>query len=320
MTRSTDEREKQIAELKKVVTKRGFDRHASVLKSTSKLPAEFQSHAVEEATAREVIKTIILFPPQIQRGWRYVPTQALLFTSTDAIHLLASIWPDQEPQLTFIKGCSLMYMKVKLLLLYGFLEIVAHGKDSTTRLGMEFNTVAWPRMSLPFRQLLQKSITSPAAPIREDGSSLVMQQALEDLPLKFSNGVKIYGLLPGEQLQELVFQPEVSERWLFLFRRQIMANTLLLLTNNYVMVIQEELRVSQGWILSYIPRECIIEMQNQPRGLCNDLVVQLKRGDQTVEYRLLLEAEAVEAWHTRWIQHGGQWRDLAEEVGEKLVA
>jgi hypothetical protein len=52
-------------------------------------------------TEREAIQTIIVFPQQIQRGWDYVPKQALLFTTTGLIHLLASIWQNQEPQLTF---------------------------------------------------------------------------------------------------------------------------------------------------------------------------------------------------------------------------
>jgi hypothetical protein len=102
MTRSTDERKKRLAQLKREATKRGFDRHASVLKDVSDLPTELQSPAVAALATNHVIQNIIDFPPQIQHGWQYVPRQALLFTPMEGIHLLASIWPDREPQVTYI--------------------------------------------------------------------------------------------------------------------------------------------------------------------------------------------------------------------------
>jgi hypothetical protein len=306
--------EERLAQLKRQVPTRGFERHPWILKNVSDLPTELQSPAVVSLAAGEAIQTIIVFPPQIHRGWHYVPKQALLFTPLDVIHVQASIWPDQEPQVTHLKGSGLMYMRVTLLLLYGHLEIVAQGHTSPTRLGMEFNTVAWYRLSLPLRQLLLATRATPGAPGGETTYAPAVQQAFEGLPLKFSNGVKIYGLLPGEELKELVFQPGTWKRWLLLFRRPVSANTLLSLTSNYVTVIQEELDVELGWIISYIPRSSIAGMQSQPRGPWSELTVQLKRGDQTAEYKLLLEGEAVQAWRRRWMEYGGQWEDLPEEV------
>ena len=317
MTTPTHDLENRLAQLKQKVPTRGFERHPLVLKSVSDLPAELQSPAVTTLATHEALQTIIAFPPQIHRGWDYVPKQALLFAPTDAIHLQASIWPDQEPRVTRVNGSDLMYMKATLVLLYGFLEIVAQGQTSPTRLGMEFNTVAWYQLSRPLRQLLQATKTTPGTPTDKTSYSPAAHHAFAKLPLKFSNGVKIYGLLPGEELEELVFQPGTWKRWLLLFRRPITANILLLLTSNYVVVIQEELKVAQGWIFSYIPRNSIAGMQSQPCGLWNELSVQLKRGDQSVDYRLLLKSEAVEAWRVQWMRHGGQWQDLPDEA-EKL--
>jgi hypothetical protein len=315
MIRPTEDREKRLAELKKEVTKRGFDRHASILSHVSELPTELQSPAVMELAACESIQRIIAFPPQIQRGWHYVPKQALLFTSTDVFHLVASIWPDEEPKATCLAGCGLMYLKVTLLLLYGFLEIVAQGQDSTIQIGMEFNTVAWLYLSSPLRKLMQA--TQPPArfsiPEKEVFYSQIVQEAIEKLPLKFSNGVKIYGLLPGEELDGVVFQPRTWKPWLYFFRQPASANTLLLLTSNYMVVIDEDLQVEQGWILSYIPRNIITCIESQPGKLWNELSVHLKRGDQSVDYKLMLKNEFAEAWRTLWIQHGGQWQVLPEQ-------
>ena len=308
MAAPKDDLEKRLAQLKKEVPTRGIERHPWVVKSVSDLPAELRSPAVTLAAADRAIQRIIVFPPQIHRGWHYVPKQALLFTPTDVIHLLASIWPDQKPQVTCLDGGGLLYLKATLLLLYGYLEIVAKGPDSPTRLGMEFNTVAWDYLSLPVRQLLGAAKVTAVKQTDKATYSTTARQAAKKLPLKFSNGLKIYGLLPGEELEELVFQPGTWKRWRMLFRRAMTADTLLLLTSNYVVIIQEELEIAQGWIISYIPQNSIVGMQNQLKGQWNELTFQLKRGEQTAEYKLQLKDEAVQDWHLRWLQHGGQWQ------------
>jgi hypothetical protein len=313
MTTVRDDLDKRLAQLKREVPTRGFERHPLLLKNISDLPAELQSSAVTTLANSKALQTIIAFPPQIHRGSHYVPKQALLFTHTDVIHLLASIWPDQEPQITYLKGSGLLYMKVTLVLLYGFLEIVAQGHDSPTLLSVEFNTVAWERLFPPLQQLLQATKTLRSAPIEKDIYNPTLQQALERLPLKFLNGVKIYGLLPGEKLEELVFQPGSWRRWLILIRRPISANTLLLLTSNFLVVIQEDPMVGQGWIISYLPRNSIAGIQNQPGSLWNELTVQLKREQQIAEYKLLLKSEAVQAWREGWMRHNGQWHDIPDK-------
>jgi len=311
VTRTSDLREKRLAELKRETTKRGFDRYASILKNISELPAELQSPEITALLDSERIHRIIVFPPQIQRGWDYVPKQALLFTPTRSIHLLASIWPNQEPKITGIEGCHLMYVRVKLLLLYGFLEIVAQGPEAPTQLNMEFNTVAWDHLSPPLKKLLLVAKENLSAQTEKAASSSAAQRAFEQLPLKFSNGVKIYGLLPGEELEAFTFQTAIWKRWLRFLRQPVIANTLLLLTSNYMVVIQEELKIAQGWVLTYIPRNCIAEMQKQTSDLYRKLIVKLKQGEQATEHVILLSNEAIEAWRVQWTQRGGFWQDLS---------
>jgi hypothetical protein len=143
-----------------------------------------------------------------------------------------------------------------------------------------------------------------------DTDSPAIQRACEELPLKFSNGIRFYGLLPGEELEEFVFQGATWERWFLFFQRPVSANMLLLLTSHYMVVIEEELDVKQGWIVSYIPRDSIVGIQSQPCDLWNELSVQLKRGDQSVDYKLTLKNEAVEAWRKSWSQQDGAWEEL----------
>jgi hypothetical protein len=315
VTVTGDNLEKRLEQLKREISIRGVEHHISVLKNVSDLPAELHSPAVAALADSEAIQAIFFFPPQIQRGWHYVPKQALLFTSTGVIHLLASILPDQAPQVTQLQGDGLLYVRTSLLLLHGYLEIVAQGHGTPVRLGMEFNTVGWDPLSGPVRQLLQAGMANPAAATAKSSYSPPAQPALEKLPLKFANGTRIHGLLPGEELKDLVFQPGTRKRWLLVFRRAVTANTLLLLTNHFVVVIQEELEVAQGWIIAHIPRENITCMRSQPRGPWNELSIQLEREGQCADYHLLLKSEATEAWRRLWIRHGGQWQTLPDEAG-----
>ncbi len=319
MNTSEIDREERLAQLLQEVPDRGLERHPLILKDVSELPVELKSHALEPFAESETIETIISFPPQIHRGWHYVPKQALLFTPSEVIHTQASIWPGQEPQVTLLRGRNLMYMRVSLLLLYGLLEIVAAGQTSPAQLCVEFNTVAWyPTMSRPLRKLLRTIQAAPEQSSHETRLSQAARAVVENLPLKFVNGVKLYGLLPGEELKELVFQPGTWKRWLLLFRRPVTPDTLLLLTSNFVVVITEELGLKHGWIVSYIPRDNIYEIKSRQRDVWSEITIFLTRKGQSIDYKVLLKDDAARDWGEIWAAHGGRWGIYEDEL-EKVA-
>ncbi|MBN1314220.1 MAG: hypothetical protein JXA42_02090 [Anaerolineales bacterium] len=313
MALQTHDTKKRLAQLKKQVPTRGYEQYPWKVKQINDLPAELESKVVKDLAAQNDIQSIIAFPPQIHQGWDYIPKQALLFTATDVIHLQASIWPDQEPQITRVNGNGLMYLEVKLLLLYGFLEIIAQGPSAPARLRMEFNTVGWNHLSRPLHQLLLSSrkITTLTDSFTTQTEAY---RSLENLPLKFSNGVRLYGLLPGEELEEMVFQRGTWDRWLILIRRPVTANILLALTTNFLVVIQEDVKISQGWVFSYIPRKSITGMKNKPIGSWNELAIHLEQGGQSAQVTLKLKSDTLDAWRTLWIGYNGQWQELASLV------
>lgn len=204
-------------------------------------------------------------------------------------------------------------MRVSLLL-YGLLEIVAAGQTYPVRLRVEFNTVArYPAMSRPSRKLLCAIQAIPEQSSGEIHLTEAAQTVVKRLLLKFFNGIHIYGLLPGEELKDQVFQPGTWKPWLLFFRRPVSPDTLLL-TSNFVVVIAEELDVKQGWVISYIPRENISEMQSQPRDLWNELTIHLERNDQTEKCKLLLKDKSIRDWRALWLAHDGRWDDREAEL------
>ncbi len=317
MNVSSQSMQKRLAQLVKEIPTLGMKQYPSTLKSVSDLPGELQSPSITALKTDQTIQTIIDFPPQIQNMRYYVPRQALLFNNTGVVHVKASIWPDQEPQVTLIMGCNILYMKVRLLLLYGFLEVVAHEGDAPVRIEVEFNTVAWEMLSQPLHRLLQTSLPTANAQADKRANELAAQKAMDALSFKFNNGMRIYAFLPGEVLEELVFQPGISRTWKlgpFQFRKPITADTVVSMTSNFVVALQEELEKWYGWILTYIPRNKILGMQSRPGGLCDELAVQLGQPRNSTEYKIPLGRDAIETWRERWIQQGGQWQTLPFET------
>jgi hypothetical protein len=313
MIPSKRDTEKRLTLLKQEVTQRGFNRYPSVFRNISDLPAELKSPGVTASVGGSAIQTIIAFPPQIQRGWHYIPRQALLFSATGVIHVLASIWPEQEPRVTCLKSGGVMLVRVTKILLYGLLEMVAQGNPAPTRLNLEFNAIAWDCLSGPLRQVLRAIPAASGLPAKPASYPAPAQKVFETLPLKFSNGVKIYGLLPGEELEELVFQPGTWKRWLYVLKQPSIANTLLLLSSSYLVVLQEDLGSTYGWIITYIPRNSIARIHNQPSGEWNELSIELRHGDQVSDCKIRLQDNAVQALRQLWTGRGGQWQDLPVE-------
>jgi hypothetical protein len=77
-----------------------------------------------------------------------------------------------------------------------------------------------------------------------------------------------------------------------------------------MVIIQKELQVSQDWIITYIPRKGILEIQNQSYIEWDELTINLTRAGQTTTCKIQLINEAAQNWHKCWIKHGGQCWEL----------
>jgi hypothetical protein len=173
---------------------------------------------------------------------------------------------------------------------------------------VEFNAVFWDFLSLPIRKLLQIPETDLALSSSMQAIPQALQPEIEKLPLKFMNGLRIHGILPGETLENICFQPGSWERRMLVFRKLVTADTLLLLTSNYLVILQEELGVGQGWIVTYLRRNSISLIQNTPTKKWSEITINLQKEGQTTECNLLLTKGAAQRWREQWVQCGGKWQ------------
>jgi len=145
----------------------------------------------------------------------------------------------------------------------------------------------------------------PDALVRESEHE---QELLEDLPPKFSFGLRKYGLYTGEILHGAVFQPPIWDKHWALFPKQITANTLLALTNASVIVIDEDralVRKSQqyGYRITRIPRPAVAGVAAAEVEGLQELTFTLARDGAGAERRWKLDPQTAEHWLALWEGH-----------------
>lgn len=286
---------------------RGIETHPYLVKNLAELPDGLRSAAEEVLGPDTLPERIFVVPHQtFFQNWfsrRHVPQQALLFTAQGVFHVQESTSPDQPAQATYLEAADLLYIQLRLLLLYGRLELVGKSHSILTRVVVEFNTVGVPLLLPALRRLVALAWEAGAEiPVSKEG----MLPEFENLPLKFKNGLRLYGLQPGECLLGLVFQPGLWERRGAMFRRQIAANTLLALTNHEVVIVEEERtgrKNPYGWILTYCPLACVKGFETTSGELWQELQLHLTRNGVAVDHPVTLERETVQAWQNLWANY-----------------
>jgi hypothetical protein len=290
----------------------GLRSHPYLAASLADLPEELRQAVQEASWPTEDISSIFVVPPQsFFKGWfswRYVPEQALLFMPDGVLHVQGPAEPGQAAQATYLRAVSLLYTQLSLLLLYGRLELAGRVNGVLCRVVVEFNTVGWHLLQPSVHRLLCLAWIQPGndKPLAESSATAVLAE-LDQLPLKFSNGLRLDALQPGECLLGFVFQPAIWVlRWGFL-RRQVSATTLLALTDQQVIIVEEEKngqRATYGYIYTFMPRAAITHIEAQPGECWRELLIQLEQGAVTVERRVTLEPETAANWQELWLRCG----------------
>lgn len=291
---------------------RGMEAHPYLVSSLAELPSALQIAAQQTLEPTEQPHRIFLVPAQsFFRSWlsrRYVPPQALLFTAQGVLHVQEAVSPGEPAQVTYLRGENLLYIQLRLLLLYGRLELVGLAKGELARVVVEFNTVGYSMLRPGLRQLLPLT-WGPVQLAKSDSLDRVGSE-IEELPLKFKNGLRLYGLQPEESLLGVVFQPSLWKDYGRVWRHQLSANTLLALTDHELVIIEEEetgRKNPYGWILTFCPLACLKNLETTPEGTWQEVQLHLARNGVAVDRRVKLGPETALNWQALWSHyHIGQ--------------
>jgi hypothetical protein len=296
--------------IKNLPVSRGIETHPYLVDDLAELPTSLHIAAQQALEPGEQPLRIVVVPAQsFFKNWfgrRYVPPQALLFTAQGLLHVQEAVTPDKPAQITYLKAADLLFVQLRLLLLYGRLEVAGQVSGALAKVMVEFNTVGVHLLLPGLRQLLslawgQTELTIPAE--RQTDRQL---PEFENLPLKFKNGLRIYGLQPGECLLEVLFQPGLWRQYGPVWQRQISANTLLALTDHEVIIVEEERtghKNAYGWIVTFCPLACLKEFETTPGVEQQALQLHLTRNGVAVDRQVTLASETALAWQNLWARY-----------------
>jgi hypothetical protein len=285
------------------------------------LSASLRPAAEQALSSPEPVDSIFVVPAQISsKGWfgaRYIPEQALLFTSQGVLHVQDGVTPDQPAQATYLQATDLLYAHLSLILLYGRLELAGQVNGVPARIEVEFNTVAEHLLRPGLGQLVRLAWGQTTALADGQAQPQTVLWALARLPMKFSNGLWHYGLQPGERLMGFVFQPGIwTRRWRF-FWRQVSATTLLALTDHQLVILAEEKKGKQAnysWIFTFCPLASVAGIELKQTGMWPELQIHLARGGMTAERQIIVEQKQAQAWRDLWTQYGRKWEEQPAPV------
>lgn len=281
-----------------------------VYRSLAELPATLAALIAQALPAGQEVQAVLCVPaeyrPRIMLGWEYVPERALVFLPAAALYVRAA-GPKTPAETAFLAADRLLYVRSSLLLLYGLLELKADCGLPAGAVRLEYNTVIWQALRGPLGQF----VAAASAPASRGANAEVRaanEVILRTLPYKFANGVRYYALEPGERLLAAVFQPGIWERRALL-RVQVTPNTLLALTEDKVVCIEEQRATfwgrkppsgEYGWIFTYIPRDRVVDMVMTPRERQMALQMDLQWGGATDRRTFLFEPAVAADWERAW--------------------
>lgn len=205
--------------------------------------------------------------------------------------LLVSVTPaGVVTQLQAIPFEHLLSFQMGSILLFSWIEFssLQQGRIRPTRI--YYNTSRselFEELSIQLRTLIsgQKALASP--------STEVESPLLNPLSYKFRNMISMYLLLPGEQIQSLLFRPAIWQGRSF-YRRELAANLAIVTSHFYFMLAEENMsntKAKYGMIYSYIPLARVkdLSVRQEPERLQLLLTTRLQNLEQ--EFKVLFPPE-----------------------------
>jgi len=247
----------------------------------------------------DLVRGVFVIPPEVySKGfrWELNPLQALVFTQFGILQIFAPDHRHKKREAIWIEGKSVLLIKLKLVLLYGRLEILAESDGNRNKILSEYSTVAHKALSPYLKALIQTTWT---ASVRNPAN--VSVPAFEDfvnISLSFYNGINLEALQPGEMITAFAYQPELGKRILKLFRRKIFPKTLAVLTDRQLILLQEDLKTKAHyeWLFTFIPRHRVMSIDRTSIKTNETIVLRLDSAGHDLDVPLIISAQAKSAW------------------------
>jgi hypothetical protein len=280
-----------------------------IVASVKDLPVSLQELAQQALNAGETPTSIFVIPQQMVSkkleglgGMRRVPDQALLFTTDGLHHIMAGGKPGQPGQIAYLRADSLIYAHLRLILLYGRLELCGTKDDALTQIVIEYNAVSHFLIQPALHRFLRLSWGQPYPAKTNNDAASRFRYEIRNASYKYRRGLEDYAIQAGEGLIGCVLQPPITKRLFKVIRLRIAPPVMLALTQHQLIVIEEGMTsaTSLGWYFTFCPRDCVTGFEFMPNIAWQDMYIHLSKGNVTAERRTKVEKETAQDWQAFW--------------------
>jgi hypothetical protein len=243
--------------------KYAMDSWARQVKNTKEIPESFESFFAAIHDNSEQFPYTLFAPPE---KWYYKKsTPKLLVLLDDRIYVAEKL--KKQIQVTCFLFQDINYIETGTLLLHSWIGINGNvdGKPATTII--EFNTV----VEILFKLIIEKIRSTINHLDQSDFAKgqLKKEQSKFDYLVKTNFKYMNFGkrsILVGEQVQQIILQPDIRVKFLKYFQRTLSFTHLTILTDNELILVKDDdsfktaQHVRYGGIWCYIPLPKIKKM------------------------------------------------------------
>jgi hypothetical protein len=241
--------------------KYAMDSWARQVKNSQEIPESFG--AFFESLKADSFPYTVFAPPE--KLYRQKSTPKLLVILPDRIYI-AEKYKKQITTTCFLFQ-DIHYIEVGTVLLHSWLAINGNAEGKPVMITVEYNTV----VEILFKPIIEKIRFAIHQLDQSDfaKTQFIKEKSKFDVLLKLNFKYMNYGkrsLLPGEQIQQFILQPDIRVKFLKYFQRTLSFTHLTILTDHELIIIRDEdsfvmpQRVRYGGIWRYIPLHKVLKV------------------------------------------------------------
>ncbi len=236
--------------------KKAIDNWARRIKADNEIPDSFQNFFSTSVDNQALFPYTIFAPPE--RGYHWKSTPKLLCLKDDGISIAEKV--KKQIKITHFSFRDIYYLETGTLLLHSWLKINGIVDGRLTTVMVEYNTVV--------EEIFKPLVTTIRANInyldQTELSSEKLKQELHKFDYLIKENFKYMNfgkrsLIPGEQVERVILQPDIRLKYLRFFQRLISYTHLIILTDHELIVIKDDnsLKIKKqaryGGVWQFIP-------------------------------------------------------------------
>jgi hypothetical protein len=278
--------------------------HPYTLNAIDQIPEPLLTLANGYLPENQTCEGILIVPPETyRRGFRSrtMPLRALIFTGQGILSLSEPANKGQAGVGIWISADDILKIKLSLILLYGKLEIWGIQNGQTSKIEIEYNTVIQPSLAPMLQSLIRKTwLKNPVNRTQYPQDESFMD--FVKISYSFYNGITLKAMQPGEKIVGYLYQPEIREPKLKYFQHKISPRTVVCITDQQVILLQEDLNVKthHEWLFTFIPLYRIAHLGLETDRDWQKLSFSLLPSSLQEKVEVLLETEKAQKWYSAW--------------------